>query len=90
MGVASGPRDGDTVEAVLSRAQSALRRAKALGRDRVASPPDDRMVMKTSYYAQTQLERLKALAASLDVGESTLLREALEDLLLRYKDRRPG
>jgi diguanylate cyclase (GGDEF)-like protein len=87
VGIATGPRDGDSFEAVLARAQSALRRAKSLGRDRVASPPDDRMVLKTSYYSQTQMERLKALAAVTDVNESTLLREALEDLLLKYKER---
>lgn len=86
-GVASAPRDGDTFEAVLARAQSALRRAKSLGRDRVATPPDDKMVLKSSYYAQTQLERLKQLAGSLGVNESVLLRAALEDLLLKYKER---
>lgn len=86
-GVASAPRDGDAFEAVLARAQSALRRAKSLGRDRVASPPDDKMVLKSSYYAQTQLERLKQLAGALAVNESTLLRAALEDLLLKYKER---
>ena len=88
VGIASAPRDGDSFEPVLSRAQSALRRAKSLGRDRVASPPEDKMVMKTSYYAQTQLERLKQLAGAIGVNESTLLREALEDLLLKYKESR--
>ena len=48
------------------------------------------MVLKSSYYPATQLERLKALASRLDVGEATVLREALEDVLLKYKDRPPS
>jgi len=87
-GVASAPRDGESFEVVLVRAQAALRRAKTLGRDRVASPPDDKMILKSSYYSATQLERLKQLAGQLGVPEATLLREALETLLLVYKERR--
>ncbi len=86
-GVAGAPKDGDSFGEVLARAQSALRRAKSLGRDRVASPPSDKMKLKTSYYSQTQLERLAQLAGSAGVNESTLLREALEDLLLKYKQK---
>jgi diguanylate cyclase (GGDEF)-like protein len=87
IGIAAAPRDGDSFEPVLARGQSALRRAKSLGRNRVATPPDDRMILKTSYYSATQLERLKQLALSLDVTESVLLRQALEDILLKYKER---
>ena len=48
------------------------------------------MVLKTSYYGQTQLARLRALAQRLGVPDSTLLREALEDVLLAHKERRSG
>lgn len=89
VGVAGAPRDGDSFEALLVPAQAALRRAKALGRDRVSSPPLERMVLKSSYYPSTQLERLKALAHGLGIGEATILREGLEDVLLKYKDRPP-
>jgi diguanylate cyclase (GGDEF)-like protein len=89
VGIVGAPRDGDSFDAVLVPAQAALRRAKALGRDRVASRPEDKMVLKSSYYPQSQLERLKQLAARLDVAEAVVLREALEDILLKHKDRPP-
>jgi len=85
IGVAGAPRDGTTFQDVIWRAQAAVRRAKTLGRDRVASPPAEKMILKTNYYPLSQLERLKALAAGLGVNESTLLREALEDLILKHK-----
>ncbi|MBI3725880.1 diguanylate cyclase [bacterium] len=85
IGVAGAPRDGATFRELLASAQSAVRHAKTLGRDRVASPPDEKMVLKASYYSKTQLERLKSLAGGLGVNESVLLREALEDLLLKHK-----
>jgi diguanylate cyclase (GGDEF)-like protein len=89
VGIAGAPRDGDSFDTLLVTAQGALRRAKSLGRDRVASPTVERMTLKSSYYPQTQLDRLKQLAHGLGVGEATILREGLEDVLLKYKDRRP-
>ena len=88
IGVAGAPRDGDALDALLVPAQAALRRAKSLGRDRVASPPLEKMVLKSSYFPQTQLERLKHLAQRLGTAEATILREAVEDVLMKYKDRR--
>ena len=87
MAVEPGAGPQELVDDAIARAQSALRRAKELGRGRVAAPPDDRMVLKTSYYSQTQLGRLRALGQRLQVPEAALLRRALEDLLLKHKDR---
>jgi hypothetical protein len=43
------------------------------------------MAPKTSHYTLTQLERLSELAKEQGVGEAVLLREALDDLLIKYK-----
>jgi diguanylate cyclase (GGDEF)-like protein len=85
IGLAGYPKDGDSLTVVLSRAMAALRRAKRLGKNRVGLPPDDNMVTKTSHYRKTQLEALRTLASRSEQGEAGLLREAIEDLLLKYK-----
>ncbi|MDF1662354.1 MAG: GGDEF domain-containing protein [Planctomycetota bacterium] len=87
IGLAGYPKDGSDLKTVLFRAMAAARRAKRLGKNRVGLPPDDNMVTKTSHYPKTQLEALRALAQSCQEGEASLLREALEDLLLKYKAR---
>jgi len=46
---------------------------------------EERMVPKTAHYTQTQLERLSELAEEQGVSEAVLLREALDDLLIKYK-----
>ncbi|MFV9503877.1 MAG: ribbon-helix-helix domain-containing protein [Oscillochloridaceae bacterium umkhey_bin13] len=48
---------------------------------------DSRMITKTSYYTQTQLERLTQLAKAVKHNEASLLREALDDVLKKYNDR---
>ena len=87
IGLAGYPKDGTDLKTVLFRAMAAARRAKRLGKNRVGLPPDDNMVTKTSHYPKTQLEALRNLAQNVQEGEATLLREALEDLLLKYKAR---
>jgi diguanylate cyclase (GGDEF)-like protein len=87
VGLAGYPKDGNEQITVLSRAMAALRRAKRLGKNRVGLPPDDNMVTKTSHYSKTQLEALRTLSKRIEQGEAGLLREALEDLLLKYKAR---
>ena len=42
------------------------------------------MVTKTTHYTPTQLERLAKLSHDLNVGEADLLREAMDDLLIKY------
>jgi len=45
------------------------------------------MITKTSYYTQTQLERLSQLAKTTGRNEASILREALDDVLKKYNDR---
>jgi diguanylate cyclase (GGDEF)-like protein len=88
-GLAGLRRHGRTAAELLGSAQTALWRVKGLGGDRLGLPSRDRMGLKTSYYPHEQLERLKQLAVRQGVKESVLLREALGDLVLKYKTRRP-
>ncbi|RMG16887.1 MAG: diguanylate cyclase, partial [Planctomycetota bacterium] len=87
VGVAGLRRDGADLRALLVAAQGALRRAKALGGNRCALAERERMTLKSSYYPGHQLAELKQLARELGVKEAVLLREALDDLFLKYKDR---
>jgi hypothetical protein len=43
------------------------------------------MVPKTTHFTLTQLERLSRLAQERNRVEADLLREALDDLLIKYK-----
>ena len=88
-GLASLRRDGSRAEDLIGAAQGALWRAKSLGGDRLGLPDHERMTLKSSYYPQTQLDQLKALARQAGTKESTLLREALGDLFLKFKSRAP-
>jgi diguanylate cyclase (GGDEF)-like protein len=84
IGVASYPRDARTAADLVRRAGQALWQAKEAGRDQVALPSPDEMVLKSSYYTVAQLSRLKRLAEAKNQKESVLLREALDDLLRKY------
>jgi diguanylate cyclase (GGDEF)-like protein len=83
-GLACFPVDGHLKSELLRKADQALYRAKATGRNKVRLAQDEKMVPKTSHYTQTQLERLTKLAAERQVGEAELLREAMDDLLAKY------
>jgi diguanylate cyclase (GGDEF)-like protein len=85
VGLAAVPRDAPDLAGLLDAARAALWRAKGLGGDRLGLPARERMVLKTSYYPQRQLEQLKRAAARVGVSEAVLLREALDELLLRKK-----
>lgn len=84
VGVAQYPRDGKTESALRRAASAALVSAKETGRNQVALPPNEEMVMKSCYYPSTNVRRLKSLAEQLNKKESALLREALDDLLRKY------
>lgn len=84
IGVAQYPRDGKTESALRRAASAALVSAKETGRNQVALPPNEEMVMKSCYYPSTNVRRLKSLAEQLNKKESALLREALDDLLRKY------
>jgi diguanylate cyclase (GGDEF)-like protein len=83
-GLASFPIDGRTEYELLRSADQAIYRAKVTGRNKIRLAQEEKMVPKTSHYTQTQLERLAKLAQGEGVGEAVLLREALDDLLIKY------
>lgn len=83
-GVASFPMDGRTENELFRKADHALYRAKAGGRNQIRLAYEERMVPKTTHYTQTQLERLSKLADERGVNEADLLREAMDDFLTKY------
>ena len=85
-GLSSYPEDGNGAKDVLRKADGALYRAKAGGRNKISLSREEKMITKTSHYTQEELERLSKLAKREGVGEAVLLREALDDLLKRYDD----
>lgn len=88
IGLAAFPTHATNDVELVREADQALYMAKVTGRNKVALPlSDSRMITKTSYYTATQLERLAQLAKTVKRNEATLLREALDDLLKKYKDR---
>jgi predicted DNA-binding protein len=66
-------------------ADQALYRAKSTGRNTIRLAYEEKMAPKTSHFTLTQLERLSNLAKKEGVGEAVLLREALDDLLIKYE-----
>jgi diguanylate cyclase (GGDEF)-like protein len=84
VGVAEYPRHAKENSALMQAADAALVTAKEAGRNQVALPPSDDMVMKSCYYSGSSIRRLKGVAERLGRKESELLREALADLLRKY------
>ncbi len=87
-GIASYPKDGKDHREVIRAADSALYRAKENGRDRLALAVKTRMILKSNYYSKTQLEKLSELAKKSQKTEAFLLREALDDVLAKYLDKK--
>ena len=87
-GIAAFPKDGKDSREVMRAADGALYRAKVNGRDRLALAVKTRMVLKSNYYSKTHLEKLAELAKKTQKTEAFLLREALDDLLVKYGDDR--
>ncbi|MCP4643947.1 MAG: diguanylate cyclase [bacterium] len=84
VGVAAYPADGAGPQDVVRKVNEALYRAKDQGGNKVCLAREEKMVTKTSHYAQGQLYGLSRLAKREGVGEARLLREALDDLLRKY------
>jgi diguanylate cyclase (GGDEF)-like protein len=83
-GIAAYPIDGNSESEILRKADQALYRAKKIGRNTIRLAYEEKMAPKTAHFTLTQLERLTNLANEEGVGEAVLLREALDDLLLKY------
>ena len=84
VGVSSFPEDGSRAADIYRRADSALLRAKKAGRNQVCLSREEKLIPKTSHYAQSQLEKLSLISEKLGVGEASLLREALDALIKTY------
>ncbi len=83
-GIASYPIDGRNENELLRKADQAIYRAKDVGRNTIRLAYEERMVPKTTHYTLTQLERLSKLAQGQGNTEAELLREALDNLLIKY------
>jgi len=83
-GVAAYPDDGAQAQEIARKANEALYRAKVSGPNKVCLAREEKMVTKTTHYAQGQLHGLSRLAKREGVGEAELLREALDDLLRKF------
>jgi predicted signal transduction protein with EAL and GGDEF domain len=83
-GIASYPVDANTESELKRKADQALYRAKDVGRNTIRLAYEEKMAPKTSHYTLTQLERLSRLAEEQGIGEAVILREALDDLLIKY------
>jgi len=83
-GIASYPRDSKNVVELFRVADSAMFRAKKLGKNKVCLSEAESMVLKSSYFTKTQVDRLSELSKELEKTEAFLLREALDDLFKKY------
>lgn len=83
-GLAAFPFDGRNNREVIRKADQAMYRAKSTGRNKICLSQEERMVTKTTHFTPTQLERLASLSQESNIGEAELLREALDDLLIKY------
>ena len=84
-GIASYPVDARSETELLRKADQAMYQAKEMGGNQVRLAYEERMVPRTTHYTQTQLERLSRLSEKEGIGEAVLLREALDNLLLKYR-----
>lgn len=86
IGIGSFPHHVEDPAQLPQAASEALEKAKRDGKNRASIFVEERMVLKSNYYSRAQLSRLSGLAESLSRTEAALLREALEDLLDKYRD----
>ncbi len=86
VGIAAKPPHAKSLTDLSRCADEALYRAKREGRSRVAIYVEDKMTLKSNFYPKAQLERLGKLSNATGRTEASLLREGLEDLLVKYRD----
>lgn len=86
IGIATYPHHTEDPTGLVPAAWEALEKAKREGKNRAVIYVEERMVLKSKYYPRAQLSRLAGLAQSLGRTEAALLREALADLLDKYRD----
>ena len=86
VGITAQPKNETDKGAPLRKPDEALFRAKRQGRGRVAIYVEDRMTLKSNYYSKAALERLSKLSSATGRTEASLLREALDELFVRYGD----
>ena len=84
MGIATYPEDGTNWIELRRKAEGALYRAKATGRNKICLAKEEKLMTKTVHYTVEQLKMLKELSDSQSIGEAALMREALDDLLKKY------
>ena len=86
VGIAAKPPHAKTIAELLRCADEALYRAKREGRSRVAIYVEDKMSLKSNFYPKAQLERLAKLSNATGRTEASILREGLEDVLVKYRE----
>jgi diguanylate cyclase (GGDEF)-like protein len=87
IGIAARPPHAATIEGATRAAVEALMRAKREGGGRVVIYVEEKMTLKSNYYSRASLDRLGKLASATERTEASLLREALDDLLQKHRDR---
>lgn len=85
LGIAARPPHAESTTDLLRCADAALMRGKREGGDRVVIFVEEKMTLKSNYYARGDLDRLSRLATSTARTEASLLREALHDLFDKHR-----
>ncbi len=84
IGIAAAPEDASQYNELVRKAEGAMCRGKASGRNKVSLAREEKMVVKTTHYTLDQLSRLTKLSRREGTSEAILLREALDGLLKKY------
>lgn len=88
IGISTYAEDGTRQTDLVRKADGALYRAKSTGRNKVCLAKEEKLVTKTVHFTVEQLKRLKELSDSISIGEAALMREALDDLLKKYNEKK--